>query len=88
MREQPGFETKYQASSTADDYLPFGHGSHACPGRFFAADLIKVLLAHIICNYEFKAADGKRPANSYFGIVCMPATTGLLFRERPDREDK
>lgn len=88
MRQQPGFETKFQAVSTADNYLPFGHGRHACPGRFFAANELKVLLAYIICNYEFKTSDGKRPANGYFGMGCIPAiSTELLFRERPDREN-
>lgn len=86
MREQPGFETKYQAASTANDYLPFGHGSHACPGRFFAVDLLKVILAYIICNYELKTVHGMRPDNGYYGVICMPSTTKLLFRERPDRE--
>lgn len=49
---------------------------------------IKILLAYIICNYEIKTTDGKRPANGYFGFGCMPAIgTELLFRERPDRDE-
>jgi len=88
IREQPGFEAKYQAVSTSEEYLPFGHGSHACPGRFFAANLLKILLAYTICNYEFKTADGKRPANRYYGVQCIPAiSTKLLFRKRPDGEN-
>lgn len=88
MREQPGSEAKYQAVSTADHYLAFGHGRHACPGRFFATNELKVLLGYIICNYEFKTADGKRPDNGFFGFGCIPAiSTELLFRARPDRED-
>lgn len=83
MRDQPGFEAKYQAISVSDDYLPFGHGQHACPGRFFAINELKVLLGYIICNYEFKTADGKRPENWYSGISCIPPiSTQLLFRKR------
>jgi len=88
MREQPGSEAKYQAISTTDDFLAFGHGRHACPGRFFAANELKVLLAYIICNYEFKTSDGKRPENGYFGIACIPSiSTELLFKERPNQGD-
>lgn len=86
MREQLGSEAKHQAISTTDDYLAFGHGRHACPGRFFAANELKILLAYIVCNYEVKSVDGKRPGNGYHGFTVIPAvSTELLFRERPGR---
>ncbi|KAJ7208985.1 cytochrome P450 [Mycena pura] len=34
--------------STGEDHLVFGHGRHACPGRFFAATELKAMLAHIL----------------------------------------
>lgn len=32
----------------------FGHGQHACPGRFFAINEVKVLASHLIMKYDFR----------------------------------
>jgi cytochrome P450 len=37
-----------------------GHGKSACPGRFFASSEVKILFAHLLLNYEWKAV-GKVP---------------------------
>ncbi|OCK76206.1 cytochrome P450 [Lepidopterella palustris CBS 459.81] len=61
MRQKPDNESKHQFVTTSDEYLPFGHGKHACPGRFFASNEIKVLLCHLIMNYDFKFKGGVMP---------------------------
>ncbi|KAJ7806300.1 cytochrome P450 [Mycena olivaceomarginata] len=58
LREQPaeGAATfNRHVISTATDFVPFGHGPHACPGRFFAVMQPKAMLAHILINYDMKA---------------------------------
>ncbi|EXJ80589.1 hypothetical protein A1O3_06871 [Capronia epimyces CBS 606.96] len=57
MRQIPGNESKHQFVTTTGDYLPFGHGKHACPGRFFASNEIKILLTHLLLQYDFKFPD-------------------------------
>ena len=54
------------------------------PGRFFAANELKALLAYIVLNYDLKlGGDGKRPANLFRGAVVIPSPTGqVLFRRR------
>ena len=54
------------------------------PGRFFAASVLKALLAYIILNYDMKlGGDGKRPANLSFSVHIIPSPTGrVLFRKR------
>ncbi|KAF5016981.1 hypothetical protein F66182_11165 [Fusarium sp. NRRL 66182] len=54
MREQPGQENKWQFVSTSPHFLSFGHGNHACPGRFFASSEIKISLAHLLLKYDWK----------------------------------
>ncbi|EIW87323.1 cytochrome P450 [Coniophora puteana RWD-64-598 SS2] len=88
MREEEGEGVKHHFVSTNPEYLPFGHGRHACPGRFFAANELKSMLAHIVTEYDIKLADeagGQRPANILFGGSVVPNQTAkVLFRKRVD----
>lgn len=43
MREQAETETEALLVTTSPNHLAFGHGKHACPGRFFAATEIKII---------------------------------------------
>ncbi|KAJ7192114.1 cytochrome P450 [Mycena pura] len=74
---------KRQMISTAGDFLPFGTGKHACPGRFFAATELKAMLAHVVINYELKAeVEGVRPQDNTFGITIAPnASARVAFRK-------
>ncbi|KAJ7485721.1 cytochrome P450 [Mycena latifolia] len=66
--------------STAVDYLPFGTGKHACPGRFFAAMELKTMLAHLVINYDIKEeAEGVCPTNTHPGFTPGLGATGRVF---------
>jgi cytochrome P450 len=43
-----------QFVTTNEINLAFGYGRHACPGRFFAANEIKMILARLILEYDIK----------------------------------
>jgi len=74
---------KYFASNTAPEYLHFGHGQHACPGRFFAVNELKVMLAFILLRYDVKTKDGTRPLDIRFQSRIIPnMSTQILFRRR------
>jgi len=69
--------------STSTEQLSFGLGRHACPGRFFAANEVKALFAHILVTYEFKLEDGKGvPREICFASVRIPGTANVMFRTR------
>ncbi|OAP59844.1 hypothetical protein AYL99_04846 [Fonsecaea erecta] len=40
--------------ATSPSYLGFGHGRHACPGRFFASQELKLLIAYLLSRYEIQ----------------------------------
>ncbi|KAH7926847.1 cytochrome P450 [Leucogyrophana mollusca] len=84
LREEEGEAVKHQMVSTNLEYLPFGHGRHACPGRFFAANELKAMLAHIVVAYDVKLeGDGPRPSNLNFGSAFgANPKAKVMFRRR------
>ncbi|KAG6872887.1 hypothetical protein C0995_005592 [Termitomyces sp. Mi166 len=85
MRElqDEGF-SKYQMVALSHDYIVFGHGRHACPGRFFAVNELKALLVHTLLNYDVALEnDGPRPANSAFNTrISANSTASVMFRKK------
>lgn len=49
--------------TTGPDFLVFGHGRHACPGRFFAAAELKPILARALLRCDFEILP-ERPVGS------------------------
>ncbi|KAL3454185.1 cytochrome P450 [Aspergillus insuetus] len=76
LRRLPGQENWTQLVSTSNNHLGFGHGMHACPGRFFAATTAKVLIAHVVLKYDLKLLEGQEPgiiehgAAQYANVWC------------------
>lgn len=63
--------------SVSPTYHPFGYGRHACPGRFFAANELKLLLAYMVLNYDFEMLD-KRPESKCVGTNIVPPMTATI----------
>lgn len=77
-------------TTTSSTYLGFGHGRHACPGRFFAAQELKLLLAYMFTNYEMeledKAEDGGRVRNVWMGPNHVPPLKARIrVRRKPEQ---
>ena len=89
-REDPTETNKHQFAVTSKDYLHFGHGKFSCPGRFFAANEIKMLLSHLLLEYEFKYPEGKgRPKNMTADENIYPDPSArLLIRKRTEENGK
>ncbi|KAB8259958.1 cytochrome P450 [Aspergillus pseudonomiae] len=56
---------------TSEKFLAFGHGRHSCPGRWFAAHAMKLIIGYVLINYDIQPLD-KRPANSIVGQTIFP----------------
>ncbi|KAF8721948.1 hypothetical protein AX14_010063 [Amanita brunnescens Koide BX004] len=84
MREQEGESTKHLTVTTTPNYLTFGQGRHACPGRFFATNEVKTMLAYILLNYDVKMPDGHgHPSEMWFGVTSITDPTAeVMFRKR------
>ncbi|PIL30272.1 hypothetical protein GSI_07450 [Ganoderma sinense ZZ0214-1] len=71
-------------TTTSAEYIPFGYGQYSCPGRYFASNELKAILACIILNCDMKlGGDGSRPSDVYTATSIMPAPHGrILFKKR------
>ncbi|KAF7349875.1 Cytochrome P450 [Mycena venus] len=76
--------SKHRLVTTEPTHLSFGHGKHACPGRFFAAAELKAMLAHLVMNYDMKLEiEGVRPPDQVFEIFRVPdPKMKVWFRKR------
>jgi cytochrome P450 len=86
LREQKGHESRYQFVTTSLDSLSFGYGNHACPGRFFANNELKVIVTYVLNHYGLKMPEGQgRPENIPTAGGARPDTSkSILMRKRTD----
>ncbi|KIM38977.1 hypothetical protein M413DRAFT_447338 [Hebeloma cylindrosporum] len=84
LKEQDTTGRKFDIVTTSVESLAFGHGRHACPGRYFAACELKVMFAHIVMNYDVKLEnENVRPKDLWFVTSCVPNPNAkVLFRKR------
>ncbi|KAK0638152.1 Cytochrome P450 monooxygenase ausG, partial [Lasiodiplodia hormozganensis] len=87
LRKQPGEESRHQLVSTSAEHLGFGLGSQACPGRFFAANTMKLMLAHFVTKYDWKFAEEKPQLRAPFGSsVYVNPMLQVKARRREEEE--
>jgi cytochrome P450 len=75
---------KHSFASINHSSMGFGYGKHACPGRFFATNEIKLILSHLLMEYDFKLPEGQsRPQSTVFETQNLPDHHAeVLFRKR------
>ncbi|KFY21883.1 hypothetical protein V491_02923 [Pseudogymnoascus sp. VKM F-3775] len=93
LREMPGKENRHQFVTTGPDSLSFGHGIHACPGRFFASNEIKVVLIELLRNWDVRLKGdterkgGDRPPSFIKQTACVPNMEAVLEFKRLGRDE-
>ncbi|KAE8370490.1 cytochrome P450 [Aspergillus caelatus] len=66
---------------TNEKYLTFGYGRHACPGRWFSFQIMKIVIAYILLNYDIRPLD-KRPDNIKFADLNIPHLSHIIKIKR------
>ncbi|PVF95398.1 putative cycloheximide-inducible protein CIP70 [Serendipita vermifera] len=61
---QEKVEARKTMYTTSKIYMTFGHGRHACPGRFFASLELKAVMASLVLGYDLKWPDDVLKGNS------------------------
>ncbi|KAK4499796.1 hypothetical protein PRZ48_007982 [Zasmidium cellare] len=89
LRSRPGEESKHQIVTTEPTNLTFGYGQYACPGRFFAAHEMKILLCFLVLRYDFRRPDkGDEQAPDYVAFEQMSYTNPFIrIQSRRRREE-
>ncbi|KAF8204329.1 cytochrome P450 [Mycena galopus ATCC 62051] len=74
LRKSEDSDVKHGFTTIEKDFVLFGLGRHACPGRFFASMELKIMLAHLLLNYDVNLADGLTavPKPASFNTGMMP----------------
>ncbi|KAJ5948643.1 hypothetical protein N7454_001950 [Penicillium verhagenii] len=79
-------EAAAQLVSPSPEHMGFGFGQHACPGRFFVANEIKISLCHILLKYDLKLAEGCEPKVQSFGMRRAADPTAKISIRRRQEE--
>jgi cytochrome P450 len=83
-RYETGELTKHLAVVPEKDYMHFGFGRQACPGRHLAVGAVKMIMIKLLLQYEFKFPQGKcRPRIFTADEYCfLDPTSKLMIRKR------
>jgi len=84
-RQQNHNNDDYLFSSMERTVLNFGYGKTACPGRYFASLVIKILFVKLLTEYDFKFLPGtERPKNvmAHEFLFCWPWQRMLVRRKK------
>jgi len=84
-RDVPEFHSAETASlvTTGPQFLPFGHGKTACPGRFLLDFELKMLVAYLLQNYDVRFPaeyGGTRPDNLWIAESNLPPLVRIQVR--------
>lgn len=64
------------------DFLVFGLGKHACPGRFFAFHQLKIIVSYLMRNFELSMKDNKQPKYEYSGPTLTTENLPIVLKLR------
>ncbi|CAI2187130.1 2352_t:CDS:2, partial [Funneliformis geosporum] len=69
-------KSKSPASRIEKSFLIFGFGKHACPGRFFAVNEIKVALHYLLLKYNIRKVGDEKIKPIMMGASVFPSDEG------------
>lgn len=78
-------DSKHQIAFTSEEWLQFGYGVQACPGRWFAAQEMKIMIAKLILEFDMKMdveASGKAPSPKYVEAMQITPAHYWMYIKR------
>jgi hypothetical protein len=94
LAEKTGDKNHWMFVTTSPNHIGFGHGVYACPGRFFAANEIKIALTFMLLRYDWRIEtleqrlkDGKSPVVYIAETYFLDPKIKIEFRRRTPEID-
>jgi cytochrome P450 len=83
-RHETGEFNKHLTVIPEKEYMHFGFGRQACPGRNLAVGAVKMIMIKLLSEFEFRFPDGKgRPSIFTADEYCfLDPTSKLMIRKR------
>ncbi|PBK90673.1 cytochrome P450 [Armillaria gallica] len=79
--KQEGEGTRHDMVTLSLDFIFFGSGRPACPGRFFVVNELKAIMSYVLLNFDVKL--DKFPTSVWFAETQLPnQSSKVLFRKR------
>lgn len=67
-----------QFVQSSREHNSFGVGKHQCPGRFFAANELKLCLVHILLSYDLRMESGYETKPLRYGFMPIADPTARV----------
>ncbi|CAG8589217.1 16154_t:CDS:2, partial [Cetraspora pellucida] len=74
-------ERNSNATKLERNFVIFGSGKHACPGRFYAVRVMKIFFHKIILKYHIRA-ETEKISKKHIGSLIAPLKTNIVFENR------
>lgn len=87
LKKRKAGDSASQFVQSGPDYHVFGGGRHICPGRFFASQELKLIMAHLLLKYDVRLGEGCDPKvipNGFF--VMIDPTVKFEVKRRKSRD--
>ncbi|KAI8166282.1 Cytochrome P450 monooxygenase ccsD [Colletotrichum sp. SAR 10_70] len=84
LRELSGNDNRYHFVTTSSNSPGWGDGLQACPGRFFATSTLKIVMAHVVMNYDIRLSKVAPLKSSPLvnGSYAPDNSVEILFKSR------
>ncbi len=63
-------------------FLVFGYGRHTCPGRWWASQVLKQMIAYFILNYDFEFVGRPAKGSVLLNTMAPPVSTRVKVRRK------
>ncbi|KAL4956125.1 cytochrome P450 [Aspergillus filifer] len=88
MRRHSQSPKSAELASPSPEHMGFGLGSHACPGRFFAAAALKIALCHILLKCDIALVTPAKPRVWEVGVSLMVSPMERIAVRRRKTEEQ